>query len=213
MEIGVVHYAGNSTMRLGRAVSAVTRVGSKAVPYVGEVAGIIYGFVDAAKTFKKTECLPGEVDLSCNLHKTDAAAYSFAQGIFMALPPQEERTSDKDRLVVLLKSMFGVYSVDSIRKAFTAKATCQEGYEPVGSLLCRKMGCPAYYKDQGATCFRGAQIEQANNSACPAANKCGLSGLAGAGCSTCRDPSFHNDGCTCRRDPDLIWKEVRGGAL
>ena len=199
-----------TVLRLTKAIQPLMKTASKAVPYVGEIVGVIAGFADAVMTFEREKCLPNETTRSCNLNKGFAATYAFAQNVFTAMPPKEELKSGKDGLVVLLKSMVGVYSIESIRKAFTAKATCPAGYEPVGSLICRKMGCPAYYKDQGATCFQGAQIEQANNSACPAANKCGLSGLAGAGCSTCRDPSFHNDGCTCRRDPHLIWKEIRG---
>jgi hypothetical protein len=82
---------------------------------------------------------------------------------------------------------------------------CKPGYGGVGPICWGT--CPAGYDNHGATCFRGASIITANVSKCPWYDICGLT--FASGCSVC-PPGYHNDGCFCRINVDVILKPSYG---
>jgi len=82
---------------------------------------------------------------------------------------------------------------------------CRSGYKGVGPVCWQR--CPSGYHDDGATCRRNADIRNADNSACPGYDKCGLT--FAKGCSRCPE-GFHNDGCTCRRNAHIFGKDSYG---
>ncbi|MDC0682364.1 hypothetical protein [Sorangium atrum] len=82
---------------------------------------------------------------------------------------------------------------------------CASGYYGVGPVCWQS--CPSGYSDDGLTCRRDAQIINANNSACPWYDACGLT--FAKGCSTC-PTGYTNDGCTCRRDAHIFAKSSYG---
>jgi len=87
--------------------------------------------------------------------------------------------------------------------------SCKPGFYGVGPV------CWAYcqdgFTDEGALCGKAGFITSSDNSNCPWYDKCGL--VEAKGCSTC--PSIpgvdvHNDGCTCRVDPQVYAKDSYG---
>jgi len=98
---------------------------------------------------------------------------------------------------------------------------CENGYEESG-LLCYPTCKPGYYgigpvcwqycadgwTDEGALCGKAGSIVSADNSACPWYDECGL--IEAKGCSKCADSTAHNDGCTCRIDPQVYAKDSYG---
>ena len=64
--------------------------------------------------------------------------------------------------------------------------------------------CPSGYTDDGAFCRRNANITSADNSQCPAVDKCGLT--FNKGCSKC-PTGYSNDGCTCRINAHIFAKQ------
>jgi len=82
---------------------------------------------------------------------------------------------------------------------------CKAGYKGVGPVCWER--CPEGYEDDGLTCRRPGKIIKADSSACPWADKCGLT--LKKGCSKCPD-GYKNDGCTCRRNPDIVKKKSYG---
>ncbi len=88
--------------------------------------------------------------------------------------------------------------------AWLCYSTCGAGFHGVGP-VCWQSDCPAGYRDDGADCFRDAQIVSSDNQRCPFYDICG----AWHDCTTC--PSgWQDDGCTCRINADLIWKQSYG---
>lgn len=85
---------------------------------------------------------------------------------------------------------------------------CASGYSMVPGMpnVCGT-NCPSGYTDTGLLCSRAGSIISANTSSCSKWDVCGLT--VDKGCSKC--PSgYHNDGCTCRIDPDTIAKSTYG---
>jgi len=82
---------------------------------------------------------------------------------------------------------------------------CQSGYTGV-SCVCWE-NCQPGFTDEGALCGKSGSIVPADTSKCPWYNKCSQ---FGADCSTCSDPTAHNDGCTCRIDPQVYAKKSYG---
>jgi hypothetical protein len=78
---------------------------------------------------------------------------------------------------------------------------CLPGFDPFG-LLCVQ-DCRVGYRDDSLSCRRDVQVISSNNSACPWWDTCGLT--FARGCSTC-PAGFQNDGCTCRIDADIYFK-------
>lgn len=78
---------------------------------------------------------------------------------------------------------------------------CKAGYSGAGPVCWQQ--CPDSYSDDGATCRRDAHIIGADNSRCPAYDKCGLT--LSRGCSVCPE-GYANDGCTCRIDVSIFAK-------
>ncbi|WP_437967905.1 hypothetical protein WMF04_00790 [Sorangium sp. So ce260] len=82
---------------------------------------------------------------------------------------------------------------------------CASGYYGVGPVCWQS--CPSGYTDDGLTCRRNAQIINADNSACPWYDVCGLT--FAKGCSVC-PAGYANDGCTCRIDAHIFGKSSYG---
>lgn len=84
-------------------------------------------------------------------------------------------------------------------------AKCPADYKEVPPLCWQN--CRPGYTDEGALCGKSGSIITANNSRCHWYDKCGLT--FDKGCSTC-PAGYHNDGCTCRIDPDVYAKHTVG---
>jgi len=83
---------------------------------------------------------------------------------------------------------------------------CKDGFYGVGPVCWAH--CAAGFTDEGALCGKDGSIVPADNSQCPWYDVCGL--VEAKGCSHCSDPTAHNDGCTCRIDPQVYAKDSYG---
>jgi hypothetical protein len=163
-------------------------VGGRIVPYAAaaaEVAGFALGIAEVVQTGKTG---------------VDAAAIimeglGIAGGI-VAVAACDNCTPDQ-KAAAFFKGFFGI--------DFTLKARCVPGFEAIGSNICRKIGCPPGYRDDGATCFSDAKIIGSANAECPWYDKCGLA--TARGCSSC-PAGYWNDGCTCRINPSAKGKDI-----